>query len=477
MTATTLFWHDYETTGADPRRDRIAQFAGLRTDLELEPVGEPVMVYCRPAPDVLPHPEACLITGITPQQMERDGLIEAEFAAIVQDELGAPGTCGVGYNSLRFDDEFTRHLLYRNFHDPYEREWKDGNSRWDLIDLVRMCHALRPDGIEWPLREDGTPSFRLEDLARANGLGHARAHDALSDVEATIALARLVRDRQRKLFDYHFALRRKQRAFELLDVAHMTPVVHVSSRYPASRGCLAIVAPLAAHATNANGVIVFDLDADPTPLAELDAEAIAERVFARREDLPEDIERIPLKLVHANRSPALAPLSVLKTVDTARIGLDVERAQRNLERLRGIDGLAAKLRRVFAGEPAPAATLDPELALYAGFIPDADRRTLREVRSALPEQLAASPPPFRDPRYAELLFRYRARNWPQSLSREDEERWSAFREARLNKDTPLTTLTFERWFETIRALRDAATPAQHVLLDALEAWGRAQSAC
>ena len=475
MSATTLFWHDYETTGADPRRDRIAQFAGLRTDLELRPVGEPVMAYCKPASDMLPHPDACLITGITPQQMERDGLIEAEFAAIVRDELGAPGTCGVGYNSLRFDDEFTRHLLYRNFHDPYEREWKDGNSRWDLIDLVRMCHALRPQGIEWPQREDGTPSFRLEDLAHANRLGHARAHDALSDVEATIDLARLVRERQPKLFDYYFALRRKQRAFELLDVARMTPVVHVSARYPASRGCLAVIVPLAMHATNANAVIAFDLDADPTPLIELDAEEIAERVFARREDLPEGIERIPLKLVHANRSPALAPLNVLTNVDTARIGLDLERAQTHLARLRGVEGLTARVQRVFAIEPA-AATLDAELALYAGFIPDADRRLLREVRGASPEQLASAPPRFRDPRYAELLFRYRARNWPQSLSPDEESRWADFRDTRLHHETPLTTLTLERYIETIRERRGSATPAQHVLLDALEAWGRSRSA-
>ena len=326
MPASTFFWHDYETFGTDPRRDRPAQFAGIRTNGELEVIADPVMLYCKPPTDSLPHPEACLLTGITPQLAEREGLIECEFAAAVLEELGARGTCGVGYNSIRFDDEFTRNLLYRNFHDPYEREWKDGNSRWDLIDLARMCYALRPQGIEWPRRDDGSPSFRLEDLASANGLKQQRAHDALSDVEALIELARLIRRRQPRLFDFHFGLRRKQQALQLLDVAHGTPIVHVSSRYPATRGCLAIVAPLAMHPTNANGVIVYDLDVDPAPLLELDADDIAERVFVARNDLPEDIPRIPLKLVHANRSPALAPLSVLKGVDSARIALDVERA-------------------------------------------------------------------------------------------------------------------------------------------------------
>ena len=472
MAATTFFWHDYETTGADPRRDRPAQFAGIRTNLDLQVIGDPVMLYCKPAPDVLPHPEACLITGITPQLAEREGRIEAEFAAIVHDELAAPGTCGVGYNSLRFDDEFTRHLLYRNFHDPYEREWKAGNSRWDLIDLARMCYALRPQGIEWPLHDDGTPSFRLEHLAAANRLKQDRAHDALSDVEALIGLARLIRTQQPRLFDFHFELRRKQRAFQLLDVAHRTPVVHVSSRYPASRGCLAIVVPLAIHPQQANGVIVYDLDVDPTALLELDADEIADRVFVARADLPEDVERIPLKLVHANRSPALAPLSVLKDIDHARIGLDLERALRHLDMLNNADGLAAKMQAVFAAQASREPSADPELALYSGFLPDADKNRLREVRRTPSELLGSPSLGFTDPRYAELLFRYRARNWPHSLSHEETARWQAFRQRRLTTETAPTTLTLDQYFALIAQKRAEVDPTKLPLLDALEDWGR-----
>jgi len=476
MGAVTLFWHDYETTGADPRRDRPAQFAGQRTTVELEPIGDPVSFHCRPAPDVLPHPEAVLLTGITPQQCAREGLIEAEFAARVHEELAAPGTCGVGYNSIRFDDEVTRHLLYRNFYDPYAREWEHGNSRWDLIDLARLAYALRPEGIVWPRREDGTPSFRLEDLARANHLQQARAHDAVSDVQALIALARLLRVRQPRLWEFYFALRRKQRAFELLDVARMAPVLHASSRYPASRGCLAMVAPLAQHATQANAVIVVDLDADPAALLQLDAEAVAARVFSARDALPEGVERIPLKLVHANKSPALAPLTVLSGVDTARIGLDVERCLRHLERLRAAEGLAAKVQRVFAA-PAEGAAPDPELALYAGFLPDADRRLLREVRQAPPAELARRQFAFRDARYPELLFRYRARNWPDTLDSAEQARWQAFRRARLDGTNGLGGLDLEAYFRIIAALRtDPAAAGKGDLLDALESWGRAQEA-
>jgi len=472
----TLLWHDYETTGADPRRDRPAQFAALRTTLELEPIGEPVSFFCQPAPDIWPQPEACLITGITPQQMQRDGVIEAEFAARVNEQMAEPGTCSVGYNSLRFDDEFTRHLLYRNFYDPYEREWKDGNSRWDLIDLARMCYALRPDGIEWPHRDDGTPSFRLEHLAAANHVEQLHAHDAVSDVEALLGLARLIRVRQPRLWEFYFALRRKQRVFELLDVARMTPLVHVSSRYPANRGCLAIVAPLAMHPGQPNGVIAYDLDVDPAPLLELDADDIADRVFTARADLPDDVERIPLKTIHANRSPALAPLGVLKGVDTARIALDTERALAHLERLRGAEGLVAKLHAVFSRADARDAAVDPELALYGGFLPDADKRLLRAVRETPPEQLGERAFPFRDPRYTELLFRYRARNWPQLLDADEDARWNEFRQRRLRSPTPLTPQTETDYLATIARLRlePARTPAEHALLDALEAWSRSE---
>lgn len=476
--AQTFLWHDYETTGADVRRDRPAQFAAWRTTLDLEPVGEPLSFFCRPVPDVLPHPQACLITGITPQRMQRDGVIEADFAARVHEAMAEPGTCSVGYNSLRFDDEFTRHLLYRNFHDPYEREWKDGNSRWDLIDLARMCYALRPDGVEWPRRDDGTPSFKLEHLAAANRIAQARAHDAVSDVEALLGLARLLRVRQPRLWDFYFALRRKQRAFELLDVAAMTPLVHVSSRYPASRGCLAIVAPLAMHPGQPNGVIAYDLDVDPAPLLELDADDVADRVFTPRADLPDDVERIPLKTIHANRSPALAPLSVLKNADAARIALDAERALRHLERLRRADGLVAKLQRVFARPAAATAPTDPELALYDGFLPDSDRRLLRAVRETPPEQLGTRVFPFRDARYPELLFRYRARNWPETLDADERERWDAFRRRRLDTSTALTTLTLDEYFAEIAQRRaDPATTSEQLpLLDALQDWGLAQRA-
>jgi exodeoxyribonuclease-1 len=493
MSNSSFFWHDYETSGTDPRRDRPLQFAGQRTTLDLQPIGSPVSIFCKPARDTLPHPAACLITGITPQQAEHDGITEAAFAARIQEELGQPGTCGAGYNSLRFDDEFTRNLLYRNFYDPYEREWKDGNSRWDLIDLARMCYALRPQGVEWPRRmverqrnsdANGAglqakerievASFKLEDLAAANHLSHAKAHDALSDVQATIDFARLLRVRQPRLFEFYFALRRKQRVFELLDYVHRTPVLHVSSRYPAERGCLAMIVPLAMHPMLPNGVIVCDLDVDPTPLIELDADEIADRVFTPRADLPDDVARIPLKTVHANKSPALAPLSALNGADTARIGLDVERCMQHLRRLQAAEDLPEKLRRVFNVARDDGAQLDADLAIYRGFASDADRRLFGAVRATPPAELATRRFAFRDARFSELLFRYRARNWPQTLDSEESARWEQLRRERLTTCNDATALTLPDYFKHIAELRNLPTTAaaQFPLLDQLETWGR-----
>jgi exodeoxyribonuclease-1 len=469
----SFYWHDYETSGTDSRRDRPVQFAGQRTTLDLEPIGEALSIYCKPARDILPQPAACLITGITPQLADRQGVIEAEFAARINEELALPGTCGVGYNSIRFDDEFTRNLLYRNFHDPYEREYKNENARWDIIDLARMCYALRPQGIDWPRRENLAPSFRLEDLAAANGLSHERAHDALSDVHATIAFARLLRMRQPRLWDFYFALRRKQRAFELLDYIHRTPVLHVSSRYPAERGCLAIVAPLALHPQRATSVIVYDLGTDPTPLLELDADEIADRLFTPRADLPEGVARIPLKAVHANKSPALAPLSALKDVDSARIGLDPDRCMAHLQLLHNAPDLVEKLRQVFTSPRDERGATDPELSIYSGFASDADKRQFAEVRRTPASELGRRDFGFRDTRYAELLFRYRARNWPQTLTQDEHARWERFRHDRLTTQTELSSLTLEDYVEEIRRLRcDPKITAGHcVLLDHLEDWG------
>ena len=461
----TFLWHDYETFGADPRRDRPAQFAAIRTDADFNEVGEPVEWFCKPADDYLPHPQACLITGITPQQARRRGLPEAEFAGRIEELMRAPGTCVLGYNSLRFDDEVTRHLFYRNLIDPYAREWQNGNSRWDLIDVVRAFHALRPSGIDWPSREDGAPSFRLEDLTAANGIAHAGAHDALADVRATIALAQRLREANPRLFDYLLGLRGKRSVARLLDVPGRKPVLHISRRYPASRGCAALVVPLAEHPTNPNGVIVYDLSMDPTPLFDLSAEQIRQRVFVSNDDLAEGEERIPLKVIHINKCPVLFPASALKDVEgphqgeygeiVTRLGLDVVACREHWKRLAAHPEVAARVSEVFA-TPPPVGPEDPDLMLYAGgFFSPADRQQMQRVRDSDPWDLVGARFAFQDPRLEEMLFRFRARSYPETLEVEELAQWEAYRWARMN-DSSVAGLTLKGFAREIERLNQVA---------------------
>ncbi|MDQ3494089.1 MAG: exodeoxyribonuclease I [Pseudomonadota bacterium] len=470
----SFLFFDLETFGADPRRTRIAQFAAIRTDDELNEIEPPVDFFVRPADDLLPSPVATLITGITPQDAMRDGVNEAEAFARMQEEMARPQTCSVGYNSLRFDDEFVRHGLYRNFFDPYEREWRGGNTRWDLLDVLRLAHALRPEGVVWPQREDGATSFKLEHLAAANGTRSGDAHEALSDVRALIGMARRLKHAQPRLWDYALRLRDKGHAGSLLDVVAMSPVLHVSQRYPASRLCAAPVLPLARHPRIDSRVIVFDLDSDPQGLLDLDPEAIADRLYVRASDLPEGESRIPLKEVHLNRCPAVVPWAHLRETDFARLGLDPETILARAEQLRAVGPLLAeKVRRVFATdrEREPA---DADAALYDGFIGDGDKRRCAEVPATPPQALGTRAFGFQDPRLPELLLRYRARNWPQTLTADEQRTWDAYRQRRLRVDSGLSELTLPQYAAQIAALRASHGDegAKLALLDRLEAWGR-----
>jgi exodeoxyribonuclease-1 len=476
MAETTFYWHDYETFGRDPRRDRPAQFAGVRTDARLDEIGPLQVQHCQPAPDVLPDPEACLLTGITPQQALAQGLPEAAFAAAIEAELATPGTVGVGYNSMRFDDEFTRHLFWRNLIDPYAREWKNGCGRWDLLDVVRCTYALRPEGIEWPRDDDGRVTLRLERLSAANGLAHEAAHDAASDVRATIALARLLRARQPRLWQFLLERRSKAAVADEIAAAQRAarPLLHVSGRYPIERGALALVWPLAAHPGNRNEVIVWDLAEDPAQLAGLDAAAVRERLYVRNEDLPAGVARLPLKTIHLNRAPVvIADLRVLAPAQAERWGIDRAAVERHL---REAQRLAPQLQALWPAvytRPVRAGPADVDEDLYGGFVGDADRRTLDRLR-ARPPQPGDAPPrlAFDDPRLDELVWRWRARNFPATLSAEERARWQQHCAARLYGGAG-GALTLAAYQQRIDALAEAHADDERALalLEALADWG------
>jgi exodeoxyribonuclease-1 len=472
MNDLSFFWHDYETFGRVPRRDRPAQFAGLRTDAALNEVGEPMMIYCQPPRDALPDPEACLLTGIVPQLCAEQGVPEHQFAARIEAALAQPGTVGVGYNTIRFDDEVTRHLFWRNLIDPYAREWQNTCGRWDLLDTVRCAYALRPDGIAWPQHEDGRVSFKLEHLSRANGLAHEAAHDALSDVRATIGLARLIREKHPKLFDFCLGLRRKDAVWQQVGALGegARPFLHISGMYGVERGCVALVWPLALHPTNKNELIVWDLAHDPAQLAGLDAATVRLRMFSRTEDLPEGVARLPIKTIHANKSPVvIGNRKTLSDAQAERWGLDIALNLRHAE-------AAAREARAWAGRwsevyqrPAPTEAPDVDEDLYGGFVGPADRRTLERLRTLTPDALAARRPAFEDGRLDELLFRYRARNFGDTLNAEEQQRWLQHCHARLHEGVHGFT-TVAQFLDRIDALSETADERCQDLLGALIDW-------
>lgn len=463
MTTATFFWHDYETFGIDPQRDRPCQFAGIRTDEHFNIIGQPVMAYCQPADDYLPHPEACLITGITPQLAAKRGVCEAEFAALIHQQLAESGTCGVGYNSIRFDDEVTRNLLYRNFYDPYAREWQNGNSRWDIIDVVRASKALRPEGIEWPVNADGVASFKLEELTKANGIAHDAAHDALSDVYATIAMAKLIKERQPKLFNYLLNNRYKNTALNLLQLGSFKPLIHVSGRFSARNNSLAVILPLAQHPSNNNEIIVYDLSVDPTSLLELSAEEIQQRLFVATDALPEGVARIPLKTVHVNKAPVLAPLSVIRPADAERLQLDLDLCRSHLQRVQAAPLLTGKLTEVFTRSYQESPN-DPDLMIYSGgFFSNSDKAMMTRIRQAKPEKLSGFAADFDDVRLPEMLFRYRARNYPHTFSMEDAQLWQQYCHDKLKGTLTTGELTLAQFTAKIKLMREEPNANQAIL--------------
>jgi exodeoxyribonuclease-1 len=465
----SIYWYDYETFGIDPRQDRIVQFAGLRTDEQLNVIGDPLVMFCKPADDVLPDPAACMITGITPQRALAKGLPEPDFIAAIHCEFSRPNTCIAGYNSIRFDDEFTRNTLYRNFFNPYAHEWQHNNSRWDLIDIVRLTRALRPEGIGWPVDDHGHPSIRLELLTRANNISHEAAHDAMSDVYATIAVARLIRDKQPRLYDYMYDLRRKQAVSQLLNVNTREAVLHVSSRYSAERSAIAMVMPICMHPVNKNAIVVYDLAQSPQDFIDTDAVEIAARLYTAVAELPDDVSRIPLKLVHINKCPVVVPLKTMDAASATRLQIDIALcAAHRTQILDHIEMLTAKCREVFSEQNfAPAA--DPDLQLYSGgFFSDADSGRMDAIRRATADELTRLVFSFDDKRLSEMLFRYRARNYPQTLAADEQTRWQAFLKQKFT-DPGAGPRTLNRYLADIEALQQApdTTGLQLVVLEAL----------
>lgn len=434
--AKSYFFYDLETSGLNPRSDRIMQFAGIRTDENLKQIGDSYNLLVKLNDDTLPSPEALMVTGISPQATLSDGYTEAQFAKILYEEIFTPETIAIGFNNIRFDDEFIRYLFWRNFHDAYEWSWKDDRSRWDLLDAVRMTRALRPEGINWPTDAEGKATNRLELLTKENGLAHEKAHDALSDVEALIAVTGLIRDKQPQLFNYLFSMRDKKMVKKLINLDNREPFVYTSGRYNADYNKTTVAFPLTSS-KNGN-VVVYDLRYDPTPFFDKSQKELEDIFYASWEERQKkDYTPLPVKDLKYNQVPAVAPVNVLgKENGWEKIGLTLSEIEKHKKILLSRPDFSEKIRTLFENSPAFKKNINPEAQLYDSFLPDKDRSLLYMIQNANANKLADLQPNFIDERLPELLLHYKARNYPTSLSEEESIKWEEWRAAHINSQLP-----------------------------------------
>ncbi|HUC96801.1 MAG TPA: exodeoxyribonuclease I [Candidatus Saccharimonadales bacterium] len=433
----TFFFYDLETSGLNPRDDRIMQFAGIRTDMDLKQIGNPINEFIRLNDDTLPSPEAVMVTGITPQQTLDEGYSEVEFSKKLISEIFTPDTIVVGFNNIRFDDEFIRHLLWRNFYDSYEWSWKEGRSRWDMLDVVRMTRALRPEGIKWPVDTKGVATNRLDLLTKVNEIDHENAHEALGDVSALIAVTKLIRQKQPQLFDYLFKMHDKNEIKKLVNLDNKQPFVYVSGRYDSQFDKATVAFPLTT-AKNGN-VIVYDLRYDPAGFINMNQKDLAKRMFATWEERQADgFEKLPVKEMQYNRAPAVAPISVLEQGDGwKKIKLEQSEIDKHTKMLLSVPEFAENIRSIYENREEFKKSADPEAQLYDGFISDADKMRTEAVRNASENDLADFHPNFVDERLSPLLMHYKARNFPKSLSADETVQWEKWRSDRIFNRLPV----------------------------------------
>ena len=465
----TFFFYDLETSGFSPQNDRIMQFAGQRTDENFNRIGEPINILVRLNDDVLPSPSALMVTKISPQKTVEEGYTEAEFAKMLVEEYFTPDTVIIGYNNVRFDDAHIQHLLWRNFYPPYDWQWKEGRSRWDLLDVVRMIRALRPEGINWPFiknKETGEKfaSNKLELLTKENGISHENAHDALSDVDGLIDVARLLKEKQPQIFDYLLKMRSKNEVQKMINLENPKPFVYTSGRFSVEFEKTTIAFPIA-PAKNKN-VIVWDLQFSPKDFLDWSAEQILENITADFETRSQaDFKPIAAKILQYNKCPAVAPVGVLNDENKERLKIDLGEIQKNLDILRKNPHFSENLRTAFEKKSEvfqdknSKDTLSPEARLFEGFVSRSDDIKIEAVRNSSARELADFHPYFNDERLSELLLHYKARSFSKSLSSQEKEIWEEYRVKNIQKMMP----KFIQEFQEITARKDLNSKEEFIL--------------
>lgn len=508
----TSFYHDYETSGADTKRDRPVQFAGIRVDESLNTVDVFDSIYCKLPDDVLPHPMAFVVTQMMIDEVQELGMPEFEFAHQVLNQLGRSNTTSLGYNTIAFDDEMTRNLFHRNLINPYEREWKNGNSRWDLINVVRMAAAIfsgkiYEDGsniFNVPLNDDGKKSFRLEDLSVANGIEHENAHDALSDVYATIGMAKIINDKEPEFFSLLESRKSKNLVSEDFINSKPEPILLCSSFFGGERSYVSFVIPLCVSSKNKNEVYCVKLESkqDIANLIDFTVEDITKLIFEKSDVLKENgLTRPALTTVRINACPVYLTTNDIKNIypDTESREAFYKSINVNTEDLAeayrlyrsNIDILVEKARGVFDSQNFESnPDEDVDLTIYSGGFPSNEETMLKnsfnnDLKIAKNDEdrlnvfnryLEKS-----SGKIKEQIFRVAFRSYPDvavNLGEKAVKKWHNHCYERINGESDAVGLNYESFLvavEEIRANEKYSDPLFEEILSKLEVYAKALS--
>ena len=460
----SFFWYDYETWGKSPFLDRIVQFGGVRTNDDLEQTGKTIQLYCQPGLDTPIGPGAVNIHGVMPMEAHKHGLPESEFATRIHTELSRGDTCSVAYNGMKFDHDFTRGLFYRNLRDPYAWAWKNENTYWDTLDLIRAAFLLIPEALQhWPKKEGGAPSFKLEDLSDANLKQDqiSKHHDAVSDSVHMWLLAKLIREQAGELWDHALTLRYKWNVEEIMNRGR--PVLYVAGKIHTDRHCATLISPLG---VNKQGKIYgFDLSFDPEPFLKPYGKWTPEdKVQARDSIRSLKYKRSPFVCewseIEDLASPAMSMNDILDKMRLTEGDVQARHAMiREYTEGKARNSLA-KYIQTMRMEPQVTDSLqvtDPDEAIYEGFFSEYDRQQMNLVREQGPKSnwraVHSS-----DQRVEPLVFRYIARNFPEVLNDDEKTRWYAYCRNRLLEHRQKRWVTADQVFS-------------YELRDSMEPWG------
>ncbi|MDT8318567.1 MAG: exonuclease domain-containing protein [bacterium] len=403
----TYLFYDLETTGLNKCFDQILQFAAIRTDMNFNEL-ERYTTYIQLRPDVIYSPGAMITNRISIFE-SMSGLCEYEAIKEIHRLLNQPGTISLGYNSLKFDDEFLRFSFHRNLFPPYTHQYADGCYRMDILPVTACYFLFKNDIMKWP-EIDGAPTLKLEHLSEANRLARGPAHNALVDVEATIALARLLAEEEDmwKYLTGYFQKKEDMRRLAVLppffgddgSIGSETESwgLVIGTRYGYERRYQIPVLSLGSSIPYSNQTLWLRLD-NPG-LRETTLETIEESTWVVRKKYGEaDFILPPSKRFLAN-------------LDAERLAI-VDENREWLRENRGILSAIVDYYRSYEYPEIP--DLDADAALYQMGFPDpSDQNLCSRFHSALPKDRARFIEQFKKPEYKILAGRILCRNAPSN---------------------------------------------------------------